>query len=59
MLQALCSGPQWTEGLARCIDRALDRAVWQHVAIYGYTMWMWYVYLSYVCLPELTDIDRE
>jgi hypothetical protein len=41
-----------------CIDRALDKAVWLHVATYGYTTWTWYVYRSYVCLPELADIDR-
>ncbi|KAJ7843031.1 hypothetical protein B0H13DRAFT_1909562 [Mycena leptocephala] len=34
------------EGLAMCIDRALDKAVWLHVAMYGYTTWTWYVYLS-------------
>ncbi|KAJ7870563.1 hypothetical protein B0H13DRAFT_2280596 [Mycena leptocephala] len=37
--QSLRSDPQWTEGLAMCIDRALDKAVWLHVAMYGYTTW--------------------
>jgi hypothetical protein len=44
--ESLRSDPQWTEGLAMCIDRALDKAVWLHVAMYGYTTWTWYVYLS-------------
>ncbi|KAJ7828196.1 hypothetical protein B0H13DRAFT_2373335 [Mycena leptocephala] len=34
---SLRSSPQWTEGLAICIDRALDNAVWLYVTTYGYT----------------------
>jgi hypothetical protein len=35
-VNTLRSDPQWTE----------DKAVWLHVAMYGYTTWTWYVYLS-------------
>jgi hypothetical protein len=35
--QSLHFNPQWTEGLAIYIDRALDKAVWLYVAMYGYT----------------------
>ena len=55
---SLRSSPQWTEDLAICIDRALDKAVWLYVAMYGYITKTWYVYVRCICLCESTNMDR-
>lgn len=46
--------PQWTEGLATCIDRDIDKGVWLHIA----APWARYVYVVasvYVSRPAWTD----